>query len=202
MSVRKSPKPRFFVFSPQPPFFNTMPQPPHTPRAPFTEVSPNSRSRVVALHDYGMRFADIARGENLQPSTCSRIFQNAQNQDSCKSRPRKGRPQSITPRHGRQIFRAIAVNPKITAAQLRVEVAPQLSKKTIYRFLMKSGIQKWRCKKRPLLDDAKAAVRLHWALSHDNQPLAYWYRWIWTDECSIERGKRGSWDFVYRKRGK
>ena len=105
-------------------------------------------------------------------------------------------------RYIRQLLRAIAVNPKITVAQLRVEVAPELSMKTIYRYLKKSGIQKWRCKKRPLLDDERAAARLHWALSHDNQPPAYWRRWLWSDECSIERGKGGKWDFVYRKRGK
>jgi hypothetical protein len=44
-------------------------------------------------------------------------------------------------RYSRQLLRAIAVNPKITAAQLRVEVAPELSMKTIYRYLKKSGIQ-------------------------------------------------------------
>jgi hypothetical protein len=69
-----------------------------------------------------------------------------------------GCPQLITWRLGRQLFRAIAVNPKITAAQLRVEVAPELSSKTIYRYLKKSDIQK--CKKRPLLDDEKGAARL------------------------------------------
>jgi transposase len=179
-----------------------MPQPPPTPRLPLQEVSPNSRSRVVALHDYGMKYADIARGENLTPSTCRQIFKNAPNQESCKSKLRAGRPESITPRLGRRIFRAIALNPKITAAQLRAEVAPEYSKKTIYRFLKKSGIQKWRCRKRPLLDDEKAAARLHWALLHDNQPPPYWCRWLWSDECSIERGKGGTWDFVYRMRGK
>jgi hypothetical protein len=44
-------------------------------------------------------------------------------------------------RYIRQLLRAIAVNPKITVAQLRVEVAPELSMKTIYRYLKKSGIQ-------------------------------------------------------------
>jgi hypothetical protein len=117
-----------------------MPRPPNTPRLPLCEVSPNSRSRVVAAHDYGTKFADIARGESLTPSTCRETFQNATIQTSCNSRPRTGRPQLITLRLGRQLFRAIAVNPKITAAQLRVEVAPNLSKKSIYRYLQKSGI--------------------------------------------------------------
>lgn len=156
----KSPKPRFFAFYPQPPFNSTMPRPPNTPRPPLCEVSPNSRSRVVAAREYGIKFTNIARGENLRPGTCRQIVLNASIQTSCISRPRSGRPELITPRLGRQLFRAIAINPKITAAQLRVAIAPEISKITIYRYLKKSGIQKWRCKKRPLLDDEKAAACL------------------------------------------
>lgn len=179
-----------------------MPQPPRTPRTPLAELSPNTRSRVVAARDYGNRFVDIATKENLNPATCRSIFRNAQHQQSCKSQARSGRPTLLSPRDQRRIFRAIATDPKITAAQLRVECGLEASKKTIYRFLKKSGIQKWRCKKRPLLDNEKAATRLQWALQHDSQPPAYWKRWVWSDECSIERGKGGKWDFVYRKRGK
>jgi hypothetical protein len=202
MSKRKSSKSRKSRFFPQPPHENAMPPRPHSPRKPLCEVSPNSRSRVVSAHDYGVRFRDIAKGEDLPYSTCRSIVKNASHQASCITQPRIGRPSLITMRDSRRIFRAIALNPKITAAQLRVEAAPHVKKKTIYRFLLKSGIQKWRCKKRPLLNDEKAAARLHWALLHDNQPPEYWRRWIWSDECSIERGKGGSWDFVYRKRGK
>jgi hypothetical protein len=179
-----------------------MPQQPHTPRTPLAELSPNTRSRVVSARDYGNRFSEIAKREGLNPATCRSIFRNAPKQDSCKSRPRSGRPRIIDPRDGRRLFRAIAINPKITAKQLRVETLPEMSDKTIYRFLKDSGLQKWRCKKRPLLDDNKAATWLRWALLHDNMPPAYWRRLVWSDECSVERGKGGSWNFVYRKRGK
>lgn len=178
-----------------------MPRQPRTPRTPLCELSPNTRSRVVSARDYGIRYSDISEKENLNPSTCRSVFKNATNQASCKTRPRTGRPQKLTLRDKRCIMRQIAIEPKITAAQLRTGVAPHVSQKTIYRFLKESGIQKWRCKKRPLLDDNKAAARLQWALLHDNKPLSYWRRWVWSDECSIERGKGGSWDFVYRKRG-
>lgn len=157
---RNRQKSRFYAFYPNHPLFILMPPRPTTPRRPLCELSPNSRSRVVAAHDYGIRICDIARQENLPPSTCRSIFKAAANQDSCKSRPRSGRPSIITPRDGRRIFRAIATNPKITTTQLRAEVMPNICKKTIARFLKKSGIQKWRCRKRPLLDDAKAAARL------------------------------------------
>jgi hypothetical protein len=57
-----------------------MPRPPRTSRLPLQEVYYNSRSRVVALHDYGMKNADIARGE-------TRLLQHAANlQTRAKSR--------------------------------------------------------------------------------------------------------------------
>ena len=119
---------RFFAFHPQPPSNAIMPRLPSIPRQPLCEVSPNSRSRVVSAHEYGSKFADIARGETLLPSTCRQIVQNASIQTSCISQPRSGRPELISPRLGRQLFRAIAINPKITAAQLRATVAPEISK--------------------------------------------------------------------------
>ncbi|KIN08336.1 hypothetical protein OIDMADRAFT_108106 [Oidiodendron maius Zn] len=137
-----------------------MPRPPNIPRPPLYKVSPNSRSRVVAAYEYGIKFTNIARGENLRPGTCRQIVLNTSIQTSCISRLRSGRPELITPRLGRQLFRAIAINPKITAAQLHVAIAPKISKITIYRYLKKSSIQKWRYKKRPLLDDKKAAICL------------------------------------------
>jgi len=153
-----------------------MPLPPRTPRTPLCELSPNTRSRVVLAHDYGIKICDIARQENLLPSTCRFIFKNASNQASCKSQPRSGRPSIITIRDGKRLFRAIATNPKITATQLRAGVMPNVSKNTITRYLQKSGIQKWRCRKRPLLNDTKAAARLQWALLHNNKSDAYWRR--------------------------
>jgi hypothetical protein len=71
----------FLIFTP-PPFITTMAQPPHKPRISFTEVYPNYRSRVIALHEYGMRFADISSGktilllttQNLPKSTQLRIL--------------------------------------------------------------------------------------------------------------------------------
>jgi hypothetical protein len=119
-----------------------MPQLPHTPRVPLAELSPNTRSRVVAARDYGNRFSGIGRKENLNPVTCRSIFKNAPNQASCKTNPCSGRPLKLNPRDHRRIFRVIAQDPKITAAQLHVECNLGISKKTIYRFLKKSGIQK------------------------------------------------------------
>ena len=52
------------------------------------------------------------------------------------------------------------------------------------------------------MTEERAAARLAWALKYDGLPIEFWKRWRWSDECSIERGKGGKWEFVYRRRGK
>ncbi|PVH72429.1 hypothetical protein DL98DRAFT_383804, partial [Cadophora sp. DSE1049] len=110
------------------------------------EVSPNTRSRVVGARDHGIKFAAIGRLETLGDSTCRTIYKNASHQTSCITPKRTGAPSVLTPGDHRLIRRAIVVNPKITTQQLFISCAPHSSKKTIYRYLKKSGIQKWRAK--------------------------------------------------------
>jgi hypothetical protein len=93
-----------------------MPQLLHTPRVPLAELSPNTRSHVVAARDYSNRFSDISRKENLNPATYRSIFKNAPNQALYKTNLYSSRPLKLNPRDHRCIFRAIAQDPKITAA--------------------------------------------------------------------------------------
>jgi hypothetical protein len=144
----------------------------------------------------------IACGENLEQSTCCSVLFSASKQTSCISKPHSGRPTQITLADQRLIQRAIVRNPKITAVQLKAEACPHVCKKTIYRYLKKSGIQKWRCKKRPFLTPAHAVRRLAWARIHDGKPLEFWKQLCWSNECSIEWGKEGQIQWVYREWGK
>jgi hypothetical protein len=189
----------FYVFLlPSPP---TMRQP-GTPRQPLGEVSPNTRSRVVSARDHGIKFTAIGRMENLLDSTCRGIYKNASHQTSCITPSRPGRPPLLTIGDQRLIRRAIVAKPKITAAQLVVNCCPHVKKKTVYRYLKKSGIQKWRCRQRPFLTEEHAAKRLAWAEKYDGKPVSFWRKLRWSDECSIERGKGGAIEWVYRLRGK
>jgi len=70
-------------------------------------------------------------------------------------------------------MRFIGTKPKVTTVDLVAECAPHVLKTTIYWYLKKSGIQKWRCRKRPLLTEERAAARLQWAHLHDGQDLEY-----------------------------
>ena len=136
-SKRKTSKPRFYAFSTNHP---TLMKLPGAPRKPLGEVSPNQRSRVVGSRDHGIPFPVIARMESLTDTTCRSIVKNASHQVSCITPTRSGAPSVLTPGDHRLIRRAIIINPKITAQQLFISCAPHSSKKTIYRYLKKSGI--------------------------------------------------------------
>jgi hypothetical protein len=173
---------------------------PGAPRQPLGETSPNQRSRVVSAREHGISLLVIRRMETLKDSTCRSILKNASHQVSCITPPRSGRPPLLTAIDHRAIRRAIVVNPKITAQQLFVTCAPRTSKKTVYQYLKKSGIQKWRCKVRPFLTEDHARQRHIWAKKYDGKPVTFWRRLRWSDECSIERGKGGAIEWIYRRR--
>jgi hypothetical protein len=173
-----------------------------TPRQPLEEVSPNTRSRVVGGRDHGIKFTAITRLEELTDSTCRTIFKNASHQTSCITPKRPGRPTLLTVRDQRLIRRTIVLWPKITVQQLFKDCVPHLSKKTVYRYLKKSGIQKWRCKQRPFLTEEHARLRREWAEKYNGKPVKFWKRLRWSDEFSVERGKGGAIEWVYRQRGK
>lgn len=176
-------------------------RPPGTLRPPLAETSPNKRSRICGSRDSGTKVKVIARAEQLSEKTVRGILERAPNQVSCISNPRSGRPRKLNPHDERIIFRAIVINPKITASQLVAQNVPHVTKKTVYRFLKKSGIQKWRCRERPFLTEEHAAKRLAWALKYNGKPITWWRRMCWSDECSVERGKGGQIEFCYRHRG-
>ncbi|KAH6698302.1 hypothetical protein BKA61DRAFT_497392, partial [Leptodontidium sp. MPI-SDFR-AT-0119] len=60
---------------------------------------------------------------------------------------------------------------------------------------------KWRCKVRPFLTEDYARQRRIWAEKYDGKSIDFWKRLRLSDECSIERGKGGAIEWVYRTRG-
>lgn len=117
-----------------------MARPPGTPREPLQECSPNTRSRVVSARDHGIKWPVIARMEKLYPKTCQTIVARAPLQTSCITRPRSGRPPEMNDYHHRRIWRALAINPKITPTQLIRECNLLVKKQLVYRYLKKLGI--------------------------------------------------------------
>lgn len=68
---------------------------------------------------------------------------------------------------------------------------------TIKGILKRYGITNWRCKKRPELIEVYAAKCLAWCIAYKGWTMEEWGMVVWSDECSVERGrgKRQEWVF-------
>ena len=66
-----------------------------------------------------------------------------------------------------------------------------MSDSYIYNLTIAEGLKYWRAKKRPELTPVVAAERLLWYCCKAYWKIKKWREYIWSDECSVERGKEG-----------
>jgi hypothetical protein len=101
----------------------------------------------------------------------------------------------------RRLLRIIRSNPKIIYRDLRIQLGlltKSVSKATLYREIKAHGITNWIAKKRPFLNPEVVAKRLKWAKEHEHWTAAEWKRFLWSDECSVERGSGVRRQWVFR----
>ena len=89
--------------------------------------------------------------------------------------------------------------PKLTL--LQIPELGDIHSRTLDRMLRGKGIRKWIVPKRPKLLPRHASARLAWALERKDWPLELWKKFIWSDECSVQRGKGGEAKWVWIKEG-
>jgi len=117
--------------------------------------------------------------------------------------PRSGRPQSMTPEQEETVVKFVKENPTILKALVLPTVVPELHLSTtkLYTLLRGKGIRKWRARKRPPLDAEVAAKRLAWAIKRKDWTAEEFEGVIWSDECTVEKGKTASTVWVFRSAG-
>ena len=89
--------------------------------------------------------------------------------------------------------------PKLTL--LQTPEFGDIHSRTLDSMLRGKGIRKWIARKRPKLLPRHASARLAWALESQDWTLEKWKQIIWSDECSVQRGKGGGPKWVWRKEG-
>ncbi|KAL2752517.1 hypothetical protein ACRALDRAFT_2112316 [Sodiomyces alcalophilus JCM 7366] len=124
-----------------------MPNPP--PKTTRQQHSPHKRTRIVALHEAGLTYREIARREGVAPGTVGGICKRYRDQESAKSLPRSGRPRILNERDIRHILRLLNEDPSISYEQLRRKANLECSSETIKRELVRQGIRHIRTPARP-----------------------------------------------------
>lgn len=107
----------------------------------------------------------------------------------------------MTDREKRILHRLARENPSWTYATLLQELPFNISRHTVIRHLKEYGLVNWRAKKRQLLTQKTADIRLAWCQSHLNWTENDWYNVIFSDECSVERGAGKGTKWIWRHTG-
>ena len=107
------------------------------------------------------------------------------------SKPRSGAPEKLTDEDKEKLLNLTIQNPHIQYEALRNAVDNRVTIRTIQNMFYQLNKRKWKQRKRPEISVLNAQKRLAWALRYDNYTPLQWMRILWTDECTVERGKGG-----------
>jgi DDE superfamily endonuclease/Transposase len=144
----------------------------------------------------GQKRSLIADTLNLAPSTVQYTIDKSTLRNKGNTLTRKGRPKKYTNRDRRQIVNFVRINPKSTYEDIRQNLHIYLSRDTLGRILDSVGIKNWRAKGRPTLEPEDAKLQYNWALVYCEW-LTEWQWIIFSDECSVQRGKGGQREWVF-----
>jgi transposase len=177
-------------------------------RQPLAPINPNygynkefsvwQRSQISAYKAVGLPNEQIGGRVFCTPSTVKTTLRRNLLRNEGETRPRSGRPPALTRRDKRIILRIVRANPTTTYALLKQEANVTVHNNTLYQLLKEEGITNWLAKKRPLLTPEVVAKRYQWAKNHRNWNWDDWKKIIWSDQCSLERGRGPRRVWVFR----
>ena len=164
-------------------------------------LRPDQRGFIIGLHSTGLSRAKIASTTGLAWNTINNTLKKAPTRATQEDAPRSGRPKALSPREERILVRLVILHPKWTYKWLLDELPFKTTRDTACRILKTYGYTNWRAKKRQLLTEESAQVRLTWCKNHTDWTIDDWFTVIFTDECSVERGAGKGTRWVWRHTG-
>ena len=177
-------------------------------RTPLSLISRNiKRGRNLTLYKRGLIAgaqkggespAEIAMDTKTNVSTVRYTLKLDSQRIQGVDLTRASRGKSYTKADERHILRIVRAEPKLTYAQVILATGVTCKARTVKRILKSNGITNWRAKRRPELTAAHAAKRLAWCLKRRGWTKEEWGLVMWSDECSVERGRGKVVDWVFR----
>jgi hypothetical protein len=161
-------------------------------------LTPYQRGKAVGLSLKGGKSTEIETLLNISHGALRSTLSLDQLRDEGESQLRTGRPKSYTEAEERLLIRHVRANPKDTFAQVKTACNLSCSRNTIKKILAEYSIINWRARRRPFLTEKNAAKRLAWCLKHRYIRVEEWGMYMWSDECSVERGKGKGDEWVFR----
>jgi transposase len=153
------------------------------------ELSPYERGKIEGARIAGMSPREIELHLDRSRSAVRGTIALEISRSNGESLPRTGRPIIYTDRDNRTMLRNLRLHPKSTFQERRDDTGLKMSNSTIKNLARLYGLQHWRAKKRPELTVKVAADRLLWAKCRAHWDVEKWKKYMWSDECSAERGR-------------
>ncbi|VTT69774.1 unnamed protein product, partial [Fusarium fujikuroi] len=125
------------------------------------------------------------------------IIRRGRAQESCKDKPRSGRPSALSDQDKSHIKILIKNNPFISYRDIISRARLRASPKTIRRWLIDEKIQHRLALRRPFLTEEAAQLRKSFADKYRHEDESFWYSWWFSDEVTIDRtdGDYTKWSF-------
>ena len=95
------------------------------------------------------------------------------------------------------MLRNLRIYPKLTFQQRREDTSLKMSNSYIKNLARENGLHHWRAKKRPEITAKHAAERLLWCKCRARWTVEDWKKYMWSDECSVERGRGKLIEWVF-----
>jgi transposase len=166
------------------------------------ELPETLRAQIVILKERGDSWVEIGAFLGVHPRTAREVFLRWKTSESFSSKPRSGRPKSLTERDIRHIAKHITSN-RDTRRQalgditnvLNLSVCPKTLRKTITEDI---GLAHRIERKKPWLGPQQKSDRLKFALDHIHWTEEDWMRVVWTDEMSMQTDANQGRKWVWR----
>ncbi|SCN80673.1 uncharacterized protein FFB20_06201 [Fusarium fujikuroi] len=134
------------------------------------------------MYESGVRVKDIADSAGLSRHAIYGIIRRGRAQESCKDKPRSGRPSALSDQDKSHIKILIKNNPFISYRDIISRARLRASPKTIRRWLIDEKIQHRLALRRPFLTEEAAQLRKSFADKYRHEDKSFWYSWWFSDE--------------------
>ena len=152
------------------------------------ELTPYQRGQVIGLEAQGLSQRKIGAQLSVSRGAVTSTLAGQKSRPQGESKPRPGQPLKYSMRDDRKMLRCCRLQPKLTFDARRAFCDTKMSNSYIKTLCRASGLSHWRAKKRPELLEVHAKLRYDWCHVRAHWTAKKWAEYIWSDECSVERG--------------
>ena len=161
------------------------------PRTPgVKELGPTLRARICEVHSIGWGYKQIhQKHPSISISTIRNTIKLESSRVNQHSYLRSGQPKKLTSRQEDELKKKVEGNEHIKMRELQESVNNSVSKRILQRLFRNMHKRKWMQRQRPEIQPIHAEKQLQWARMYASFTPMDWKKVIWSDECSVERGK-------------